>query len=144
MWFVNVAASFLLSWKRFANVRNNLWSLRRTQNSVETQRFLENLLRNCSQISWSCEKRKSWSFLRMFSFKNVLNYFTQVWENLICVSRLRQNKYFSFCLEVNNFSTSKLKLDIVHLRTYITLHSHAWHTRTFWQWSVDRIFGPSF
>ena len=144
MWFVNVAVSFLLSWKRFANIRNNLWSLRQTQNNIETQLFLENLLRSCSQIRWSCEKRKSWSFLRTFRFKNVLNSFTQVWENLICGSRLRQNRYFSFCLEVNIFSTFKLKLDIIHLKTCITVFCYHSQTLSFREWSGNRISGHAF
>ena len=72
--------------------------------------------------------------------KILLKVLTQIWDNVICGSKLRQNRFFRFYSKVTIISSSKLKLDIVHLKTCITVLCHHSQTLTFWEWSRDRIW----
>ena len=59
--------------------------------------------------------------------------------DVICGSKLSKNRFFRFQSKVSITSNSKLKLDIVHLKTCITVVCHHSQTRTFWEWSANRI-----
>ena len=64
--------------------------------------------------------------------------------DVICGSKLRKNRFFRSQSKVKVISISKLKLAMVHLKTYIILHPHAWQTRTFWEWSREKICAYAF
>ena len=108
------------------------------------QRFLKICWEAFHQLNETVKNVHRSRFWELLGSKLCKKYLRKFGKMLFVGPGSEKNRFFSFQSKVTITSNSKLKLDIVHLKTYITVHYHVPQTRTFWEWSRDRICGDAF